>query len=520
MTVESFAALIPSYSAINLFVSGTLGISDFRDREEDRNPEDLQVIGITINNLYQSGNVTRNQSSTLRQCREILVKLKDNALRLVVDDRKVYPQYTYFRVHSEDQLAVRPAIRFVTGSLNEQDILYYYTSTGSSTDIDFTPYYGVEYNLEEYNPLLNNATGSVKSTFVRKVDFLKGDQIPTNLEALSNGSAEFVEVPDSYYTSVGNMTGRFLGTKTVVGDEKRYIFNKSQKTKKVLESQHKDGNYRGEDQPVLGLQQCTGSVYSIGSKDDTIFSIDLSNMTLEEVLYTAYAYTVTKDEKVKGSEKTDYMVYQPKNLSLPREGDILYKRSGGKIVRLPEKKVYVPDEGALHYTDEYGIIIKSIKTPENISSYYLRTLLTEYPEEPYYGCYHKVLRVLSDQVIPQMFFIKFRIQFKPKPGESQDNLILNIPLPGQESKFGYDCGPSPIIMVGDEAKEVWTGFNTFDGCIGNDTIIEKWGITSITVRGQEYRGAFSVDGHTWNADWFDTFDVWYSEETRKGPYLR
>lgn len=515
LTVQAFSALVPGKNTINLLVSGQ--VKNYP--EEDPTYEDLEsvegetgltIVGVTIGNDYQGLNTV----TTFRQCTHLLLRLKDGSIKLTIVDRRVLPSYTYFKVVGPE-LKERPKISFSTGSIGGKTIMYTYESTASMVDVDYIPYCGVEYTSEDYNPVLNNAVASVKNTSVRIVDFLRGDQVPTNLKALSNGSADFAEVPDSYYSSVGNMTGRFLGTKNAVGESKEYIFTKDWRVRDLLSKQHQTGPYRGEDQPFQNLQGFTGSLYPSSSTEETIFSIDVTSMGLKELLYSAHAYTT---ESVDRTGRRRSVVFQPETLSSPRVGDIVYVEDEKNLSRVPEMKIFVPDVETLHYTDEYGIIIKSVKKPQgNASSYYLRTLYTDYSNsEPYYGRYNKVIRVLSDQVIPQIFFIKFRIDLS-------GNGIIEIPGEENDSEVnGYYCGPSRLMMVGgDTVKEVWTGF-TSDMCNDDqccwDGVPVRWGIISVTVEGQEYTGPFKVDGHVWNADWYHTFDSWYNKDTRVGWY--
>lgn len=514
LTVQAFSALVPGKNTINLLVSGTIEKSSGYEDIESSKDEDLQIVGLTIGNSYRG----LNSVTTFRQCTHLLLRLKDETVKLTVVDRRVLPSYTYFKVVSP-RLSVRPKIEFSTGSIGEETIMYTYKSTASEVDVDYIPYFGVEYASEDYNPTVNNAVDQVKNTVVRAVDFLRGDQVPTNLKALSNGSAEFADIPDSYYSSVGNMTGRFLGTKNAVGESKKYIFTKDHRVRDILNKQQQYGSYRGDDQPFQNLQGFTGSLYPSSSTEETIFSIDITSMGLKELLYSAHAYTTGSVDR---TGRARSVVFQPETLSSPRVGDIVYVENGKTLSRIPEMKIFVPDVETLHYTDEYGIIIKSVKKPQgNASSYYLRTLYTDYSkEEPYYGRYNKVIRILSDQVIPQIFFIKFRVDL------SGDG-ILELPRSVESSwemkeVDGYYCGPSNLVMVGgDSVKEVWTGFTTDrcneEGCCWEGTPV-RWGITSVTVEDQEYTGPFKVDGHVWNADWYHTFDSWYNKQTREGWY--
>ena len=63
-----------------------------------------------------------------------------------------------------------------------------------------------------YNALINNATSSVRNTFVEKVEYDNGATIPSNIIPIISRSAEKAEVPDSFYTQLSSINPRYVGS--------------------------------------------------------------------------------------------------------------------------------------------------------------------------------------------------------------------------------------------------------------------------------------------------------------------
>ena len=63
-----------------------------------------------------------------------------------------------------------------------------------------------------FNPLINNATSSVLNTYVERVEYDNGSNIPSNIIPIISGSAFKASIPDSFYTQKSSINPRFMGS--------------------------------------------------------------------------------------------------------------------------------------------------------------------------------------------------------------------------------------------------------------------------------------------------------------------
>ena len=91
-----------------------------------------------------------------------------------------------------------------------------YNPTGPQTSqyinfIPTLPQNSQEFFNSPYYPLINNATESVKNTYVQVVEYDNGP-IPSNIEPIISQSAVKARVPNSFYTQKSNINPRYLGS--------------------------------------------------------------------------------------------------------------------------------------------------------------------------------------------------------------------------------------------------------------------------------------------------------------------
>ena len=102
----------------------------------------------------------------------------------------------------------------VSGISTAQDGIYS-SSFANSQFISFDPTAPDEtsfYNTA-FNPLINNASSSVKNTYIMKVEYDDGEAIPSNILPIANRTAEKAQVPDSNYTTTRIINPRYVGSR-------------------------------------------------------------------------------------------------------------------------------------------------------------------------------------------------------------------------------------------------------------------------------------------------------------------
>ena len=95
------------------------------------------------------------------------------------------------------------------------DYGYLPQTTQSSQFIPFTPSLPLSsdfYNTA-FNPLINNASSSVKNTYIMKVEYDEGEAIPSNILPIIDRSAQKADIPDSNYTATRVINPRYVGSR-------------------------------------------------------------------------------------------------------------------------------------------------------------------------------------------------------------------------------------------------------------------------------------------------------------------
>lgn len=134
---------------------------------------------------------------------------------------------------------------FVITSMTEYVSYYYFQfkrSTASTlitgntlSQVILSGYVDKDFYVNDYNALLGNASKVDTATRLQKVNYENG-VIPTNLDAIRNGTAEKADVQEYLHNSFGIRSGRYLG-KQMEGKEynRYYIGDKSYGNSPVIE---------------------------------------------------------------------------------------------------------------------------------------------------------------------------------------------------------------------------------------------------------------------------------------------
>ena len=116
--------------------------------------------------------------------------------------------------------------RYLSGSVNSSFPILQYKPSGpqESEYVSFNPQLpsnNLEFENSAYYPLINNATESVKNTYVQVVEYDNGP-IPSNIEPIISQSALKARIPDSFYTQKSSIVPRYLGSKLQSADYNTY----------------------------------------------------------------------------------------------------------------------------------------------------------------------------------------------------------------------------------------------------------------------------------------------------------
>jgi len=157
--------------------------------------------------------------------------------------------YFYFRV-TPFQLTTE-AINNLTDPEFQQNII-----------VDFTPFIDdLEFLFVNYNATYNNAQEIRRSYKIVVADRIQDTALPTNFDAIYEGTAEFAEVQDSLYSDTGWINGRYNGSKTTAD------------------------NYSGLTPSISG-RSFRGEVFSGNTTYDTFCLLRNDSRLFEELFHT------------------------------------------------------------------------------------------------------------------------------------------------------------------------------------------------------------------------------------------
>lgn len=350
---------------------------------ESKNISDQNVIGtgslgklkaVTISIVDRNGHPN---TINLRVCKQVRVYTAQGTLNLLLNEesRRVYNNYAYFEVLPESSF-----IPFGDISASFQKVGVGDPENGNFKFVDYEcniggsevgsvttlyPVFGLAYENSDFNPVLNNVTGSVANSYTKYVEVSR-QVVSGSSRYLSyvEVTASAADIPDSFFTSLQNISGRSLGAKN--GYYTHYLGNKehfSNVNIDVYSTQQSGSPTRQKDLPFYCLQGFTGSIFPGGTEDEAIKAVNKSEMELEILSYSTTASTIISGNNpftVHVGHLTvpvfsGSVVVSENNL--PGQGSILYRNGAKQQERLPSVRVYSPDLGAALTTDDYGIVI-------------------------------------------------------------------------------------------------------------------------------------------------------------------
>jgi len=128
--------------------------------------------------------------------------------------------------------------------------------------VDFTPFIeDLEFLFVDYNATLNNAQEIRRSFKIVVADRKQDTALPTNFDAIYEGTAEFAEIQDSLYSDTGWINGRYNGSKTTAD------------------------NYSGLVPSISG-RSFKGEVFSENTVYSTFCRLNSSSRAFEELFHT------------------------------------------------------------------------------------------------------------------------------------------------------------------------------------------------------------------------------------------
>ena len=221
----------------------------------------------------------------------------------------------------------------VTGSTG----VYTYEYTTPSAETIFIPFFPQAFGSNNYNPLINNFDNIVKSTSRQIIDNssrFSSSSLPSNYLAIINQSAQPAEIPDSNYSKVGTVNGRYAGSIT------------------------NDNGIIGND-PALGVKSFRGSIYDANSNNIAIL-VDPSPV-IETIFYNvntppiAHYLTASYDFQTPTFPSPYGMLYLIDGV-YQIGGNLLFKDNGNLLTRIPNAKVIAIDNSIIFTTDQQGHI--------------------------------------------------------------------------------------------------------------------------------------------------------------------
>lgn len=269
---------------------------------EDFGP--YSIVGLTAP-ITTKENVNVLQS--LRTATGIQFTFEGRTVTATIANRVIRNGYIYLRLLNAPEVDRIPEL--VRGRRNFND-----------SAIIFTPYATQDFSNSQFNPLISNATNNSQSPDRQVVDEGTDQSIPVNIAAIRDLGATPAQIAESNYEIAGLIQGKYEGSK--------------------LDNGGRDG-----DEPSLGLRSIEGSVHLVDSDDQTILDIQLSERTLENILF---------EPELSGS-------YPNRVLStFPQSGSVLYAIDGSSISRISSRKVYSIDEGTIITTDPFGGVLSVV----------------------------------------------------------------------------------------------------------------------------------------------------------------
>lgn len=250
--------------------------------------------------------------NALKEVESIKFDFTEGFVTLTVTARQKKNGWFFLRTEPVEFNTLPTLVEIVApGSPFEQNIYRY-----DNSNFIFLPYTQISFINNDYNVLFNNASISKKNAIAQVVDRTSDAANPTNLVAILNQTATPAEIQNCSYTKAGIVNARYNGTKL------------------------NSGSIPGND-PALGLREFKASIHPIGSSNNTINSINLSDREVVNVFFNPF---------VSGSHPTKVVQ------NFPSGSNFLFQEQGNKFIRLVNSKVFSTERGEIYVTDELGTV--------------------------------------------------------------------------------------------------------------------------------------------------------------------
>ena len=330
MTEQEFLNINPAQKYGN-GVAGLLYSSSVVDPGSDDTPIAPFVIqGLTLPNTSKSG---VDVTAALKQVNSFIFDSSGSRVETKVLARQVRSGYTFFRLQPR-KLAELP-----TGSL--------FTDVNANpsfpnSEFVFNPYLGSDFKNSDYNPLMNNSETSRLNSFKSVVDRDDSQFQPSNLAAIVAGTAGRAELQHSNYTDSGLKNARYDGTEENSGS----VFY---------------------DDPAITVRNTKGSIHPLGALNTRIAagtvtttgSIDRDPLPIYfRVDRTPTDLIPQGIEYISGSNLVP-ILKGTYGTAASIVGSILYEEIEDRLVRIPNKKVFIEETGAIMTTNGDGIVTDS-----------------------------------------------------------------------------------------------------------------------------------------------------------------
>lgn len=226
--------------------------------------EFITGITVTSNAKYVDENYDVNITPVLQQVEKIRFTFNEKQYSLVVVNRSFYANndpvvtgtvdsVTGFSMFYFKVVPFLMPIIYTNAQLprSEEDVL-----------INFTPFItDLQFALNDYNTLINNATNIRVSEIIVESNRTQGQTIPDNFGPIYTGSAQKAAVQDSNYSSIGWKNSRYDGAKSI------------------------PNNYAGVSPSITGLA-FTGEVLPEDALDDVVCLTPSDSRIYEELFHT------------------------------------------------------------------------------------------------------------------------------------------------------------------------------------------------------------------------------------------
>ena len=301
MTITEFIELNPSAFSeygnnkgnVNILISSSVSGSD------DIPVAPFHIQGITFPFFSIEGTGLTNP---LKEVTELKFNYAGETRTAEVLDRQQKPTHMYFRI--------KDIILNTTSSISDEEGI----PVERTEEFVFIPYNAVSFNNNDYNPLISNADDLKKNAIAMEVDRVTSQILPTNLDAIIDGTAKEAQIQNCSYTKAGIINARYVGSK--------------------LDS----GSIEGDD-PALSFREFKGSEHPSDSDITTVKNIQLSDRDVVEVYFTPKRIEAAGEFSIQ---------------SFPASGSILYREENNRFIRIVNTKVYSVDKNQIYSTDELG----------------------------------------------------------------------------------------------------------------------------------------------------------------------